>query len=629
MSTSLRAPRARLRLPPSVPPAPFALCAACLYLRRVEFEAYTFSLESHARWAAIATQLEGRERRVSGARLGCVLAAGAVFWIGYDTGWWSPALALVFVVGFAALVVYHDRLIRRRKRAQRAAAYHEGSLARIEGRWAGSGAEGEDYRDPTHPYAEDLDLFGRGSVFELLSRARTRSGERQLAAWLLGPSASDALRERQEAVRELADQIQLREDMAVIGEDLRVGLEPEALASWATSPPELASTSGRWLALGLVVATAATALGWALGWTSPLPFVIAVAAEALLAWLHRAAVHRILASVHRPTRDLQLLAEALARVEAHEFHCPRLRVLQGKLAATGASAAQCIDTLRRRVDILDTRKNELFAPLAALMLWGTQCAFAIEIWRRQHGSHIPGWLDAIGEMEALLSLAAYAHVHPDYVFPDITPSGPRFEAEQLGHPLLPRDGCIVNDVGLDRSVRVLLVSGSNMSGKSTLLRAVGLAAVLAQAGAPVRARRVTMSPLAIGASLRIVDSLQTGTSHFYAEIRRLRQIVDLTNGERSLLFLLDEILHGTNSHDRRIGAAAVVRELVRRGAIGLVTTHDLALAAIADEREAAARNVHFEDQIVDGVLTFDYTMRPGVVQRSNALELMRSVGLEV
>jgi DNA mismatch repair ATPase MutS len=256
-------------------------------------------------------------------------------------------------------------------------------------------------------------------------------------------------------------------------------------------------------------------------------------------------------------------------------------------------------------------------------------ALAIEAWRAVSGPAVAGWLAAAGELEALSALATYAYERPDEPFPEIVESGPLFEAEAAGHPLLPRAQCICNDVRLAAETAVLVVSGSNMSGKSTLLRTIGITAVLAQAGAPVRARRLRLSPLAVGTSMRIVDSLQAGTSRFYAEIQRLRQLVDLTQGPRPLLFLLDEILHGTNSHDRRLGAEAVVRGLLARGAVGLVTTHDLSLAAIVDRLAPRAANVHFEDHLANGRITFDYRMRPGVVQRSNALELMRAVGLEV
>jgi DNA mismatch repair ATPase MutS len=268
------------------------------------------------------------------------------------------------------------------------------------------------------------------------------------------------------------------------------------------------------------------------------------------------------------------------------------------------------------------------------VLWTTHLAFAVEAWRRHSGPVVRRWLTATGEMEALCSLASHAFEHPDDPFPEFVGEEALLEAEAIGHPLIERSRVVRNDVRMGGAgPRVLVVSGSNMSGKSTLLRTLGVNAVLAQAGAPVRARRLRMSPLAVGASIRVTDSLQGGVSRFYAEILRLRQILDATArpGPKGapVLFLIDEFLHGTNSHDRLIGAEAVVRGLVERGAIGLITTHDLALADIAGELGERAANVHFEDHIEDGRMVFDYALRPGVVRKSNAIELMRSVGLEI
>jgi DNA mismatch repair ATPase MutS len=235
----------------------------------------------------------------------------------------------------------------------------------------------------------------------------------------------------------------------------------------------------------------------------------------------------------------------------------------------------------------------------------------------------------VGEFEALGSLASYAYEHPQDPFPELVEDGACFEGEGLGHPLIPEARSVRTDLRLSGDLCVLIVSGSNMSGKSTLLRTLGTNTVLALAGAPVRARRLRLAPLQLGASIRVQDSLQAGASRFYAEITRLRQIVRLTEGALPVLYLLDEILHGTNSHDRRIGAEGVVRGLIERGAIGLITTHDLALARIAENLAPRAANVHFEDHLEGGRMTFDYRLRPGTVERSNALELMRSIGLEV
>jgi DNA mismatch repair ATPase MutS len=253
-------------------------------------------------------------------------------------------------------------------------------------------------------------------------------------------------------------------------------------------------------------------------------------------------------------------------------------------------------------------------------------AHAIENWRARIGPALPGWLEAVGEFEALVALAGYAHEHPDDVFPEIV-TAPCLHASGLGHPLLPASACVRNDVALDPEHALLLISGSNMSGKSTLLRAVGLAVVLGQAGAPVRAQALRFSPMPLGTCISIHDSLREGSSRFWAEITRLRAIDMATAGGRPLLFLLDELLSGTNSHDRLLGARAVLRQLLAHGAIGMVTTHDLALAQLADELSPRASNAHFEDGVRDGKMVFDYRMRPGVVERGNALALMRLLGL--
>jgi hypothetical protein len=406
-------------------------------------------------------------------------------------------------------------------------------------------------------------------------------------------------------------------------------LEPQALIEWSSSAPTLQASWVRVVAPLFAIAVAVTGVGWLMDAWSLLPFIGAALVEALVGLAFQSRVQVVIKAVERPTRDLSLLSELLGRLEREPFESEPLRRLRAALDVDGEPPSRQIASLKRRVEWLDARRNELFAPIAALLLWGTQCALAIEAWRVRHGNAVRRWLDAVAEFEALSSLAAHAYEHPHDPFPELTDGGLLFDAEGLGHPLLPEAACVRNDVRLGEQQRVLIVSGSNMSGKSTLLRSVGTNAVLALAGASVRARRMRLAPLAVGASLRIVDSLQTGTSHFYAEIKRLRQLVDIATGSLPLLFLLDEILHGTNSHDRRIGAEAVVRDLVHRGAIGLVTTHDLALARIAEAEDLGAINIHFEDHLEDGKMIFDYKMRPGVVTKSNALELMRSVGLDV
>ena len=346
---------------------------------------------------------------------------------------------------------------------------------------------------------------------------------------------------------------------------------------------------------------------------------------------------RVTDATDSASRDLVLLAELLERLENETFHAPLLQQLHARLrpgsqtgAVTQKTASAQIAHLGRLSARLDWQENKVFAPIAFALLWTAQVAMAIERWRKVSGRHIREWISTVGEFEALCSLAGYSYEHPADVFPELVDApGGCFEAEALAHPLMPDAQAIRNDVGLGSNTRLWIVSGSNMSGKSTLLRTIGINTVLAWAGAPVRATRLKISPLTLGASIRTLDSLQDGRSRFYAEITRLREIVALTSGPRPVLFLLDELLSGTNSHDRQAGAGAIVRALIDRGAMGLITTHDLALAHIADELPGRAANVHFADTLENGQLHFDYRLQPGVVERSNALDLMRSVGLEV
>jgi DNA mismatch repair ATPase MutS len=324
-----------------------------------------------------------------------------------------------------------------------------------------------------------------------------------------------------------------------------------------------------------------------------------------------------------------MLAGVLARLERERFGAAGLQDLRAALHVEGHPASRRIARLARLQELVDSRRNMLLAPLAALWMSGTLLAVALERWRRRSGPAVGAWLEAVGRFEALAALAGLAWERPGDPFPTLAAGGPRFEAEGLGHPLLPDEACVRNDVKLAAPLALLIVSGSNMSGKSTLLRAVGINVVLAQAGGPVCARRLELSPLTLGTCLHVHDSLRQGTSQFMAEITRLRRLLDAGSASRPLLFLLDEVLHGTNSHDRRLGAEALIRQLLARGAAGLVTTHDLALAAIAESLEPAVANVHFEDQLRDGRPVFDYRLRPGVVRRGNALALMRSVGFEV
>jgi hypothetical protein len=574
------------------------------------------------------------------ALLVLVAAAYAALARGLFAAWWLVAPLSAFLWVGARL----EGAIRARARMARAAAFYERGLARIDGRWAGAGEPGARFLDDQHLYARDLDLFGDGSLFELLCAARTRLGEETLAAWLCVPAPPEVAGARQEAVRELAPRVDLREDLAVLGEDARSGVHADALAAWGEAPSQAALFPPRAVALalsaggGLVLAGAAVyVLAIAEAVTLDPAARLALRAGCLsgaavlvaVFWRVRTRAERILHEADRAARDLDLLTGVLRRIEAERFSSPKLAALRAALDVHGRPPSWRIARLKRLMDLVDSRDHLLVRITSPLLLWDLHLVYAVDAWRSASGPALRRWLGAVGEVEALSSLAGYAAEHPRDVFPELTDAPASFDADGLGHPLIAEDRAVSNDVRLTGALRVIVVSGSNMSGKSTLLRTVGINAVLAQAGAPVRAARLRLSPLAIGASIRIQDSLQEGTSRFYAEITRLHGIMTQAGGDRPVLFLIDECLHGTNSHDRRIGAEAIVGGLVARGAIGLVTTHDLALAHIADALGPRGANMHFQDVLADGRMRFDFRLRPGVVQKSNALELMRSVGLEV
>ena len=596
--------------------------------------AYT---ERRAARVAARGVAEHRHRRLGNLRLLCVGAAaaigiGIVGGAGYSAWWVPAALVVVFWLG-----VRLDRVEAELYRLRRAIAFYGRGLARLDGTWAGTGkrddhiAESMESTGPAastasgessdsagsagaaHLYAADLDLFGSGSLFERISAARTRRGMATLAAWLLRPAPPDVVRARQAAVDELTPNLDLREDLAVLGNDTRVAIDTRTLAGWGAAPPAFDSaallTAGRIASVAGALALAAgvayvLAAGRSLdlddgvrsflGWY----FVVAVAAMAVFRRRATATTERVFKGVSAAARDAGLLAGVLARLEAERFRAPRLAELRARLDAGGRPPSRQVRRLNRLADQVDSRLNAFARLLGFFLVWDIHLAYAVERWRLDSGPALGGWLDTVGEMEALASLAGYRFERPTDVWPELVDGAPRFEAEGLAHPLLGAEA-VANDIRLAAEPQVLVVSGSNMSGKSTLLRTIGIGAVLAQAGAPVRARRLRMSPLEVGASIRITDSLQDGSSRFHAEITRLHAILaraassnptslsttspgmaspplsaasrdeaapegdDRTRAPAApVMFLVDECLHGTNSHDRLIGASAVVEGLV-------------------------------------------------------------------
>lgn len=584
-----------------------------------------------ARWRERIAALDRINFHISNGRLVLGVAGAVLVWLAFIRATISPWWPVAAWVAFAVLALVHAKRLQLFDRAKSAEQLYIRGLNRIAGSWAGAGRDGAVFLGG-HGYANDLDLFGPASLFELLNTCRTQTGENTLAGWLRGPAALDEVRARHVAVDELRPMLDFREDVAVLASESPVG-QTDLLLAWASSRPAHFPAALRGVLFAFALATVALSVAvfyerigseWLLAW---------VAVEVAIASIWRRQTHHVLHAIDTPEHDLALLAGLLARIESEPFTSPRLTTLQASLMTAGVAPSKRIAQLRTLVSWVDSTHNLLFGPIAYVLLLRQQLAVAIDRWHRAYGPTVEAWLRAAGEVEAFASLSTYAFERPADPFPELVDEGPLFEADALGHPLIAPASVVRNDVRLGgadgRAPRVVIISGSNMSGKSTLLRSVGVNVVLALAGAPVSAGRLRLSALVLGATLHVEDSLQAGHSRFYAEILRIRTIVEAARGPVPMLFLLDEILHGTNSYDRRIGAEGIVRALAGIGAIGFVTTHDLALTELPSMLGQAAVNMHFEDRLEDGKMIFDYRMRPGVVEHSNALALMRAIGLDV
>jgi hypothetical protein len=555
---------------------------------------------------------------------------------GDPTAWfYGVAIAL-----FIGLSVWHERVMRAMARANAAAAFYRAGADRIEDRWMRPEPSGARFKNPDHPYADDLDIFGPSSLFQLLSLCRTPMGESRLADWLLHAAAIPVIQERHARVAALKTRLDLRERVAVVNAGQRRFMHPEQLIAWAEQPRTLPPLRLVVVAMALLFAATFTSfMNGGSGWA-----VVGVAASngVLLGLLFKRA-HAIVEGLSSATASagVELVTNVIREIEREPFDEPALIALAARLKGDDRHppASQGIARLARVSDWADSLHNAYVRLGELPFLVTLQIAYAAEAWRRRYGAALRDWVDAIGEIEALSSLAGYAYEHPRDPFAELSgDTGATFEATEIAHPLIPAIEAVRNSFALSTSSRqalkpsgpqVLIVSGSNMSGKSTLMRTTGVNAVLALAGAPVRAERLRLTPLAVGTCLRHTDSLQEHRSGFYTEALRIRRIYELLNGPLPVLFLFDELLSGTNSKDRRIAAEGVVKTMLARHAIGMVTTHDLALTEIAAIFPAQVKNVHLQDHVEDGKMTFDYKLRDGVITHSNALELMRMIGLDV
>ncbi len=583
--------------------------------------------------------LSQRADRLANARLASFFLAFIFLILGGTTRPISPLLLSVsalLAVGFLIFLVLHQQALRSLKQVQGLYELNTQALARLDRNWQGIPVPEVSDFSRKFSFAKDLDLFGRASLFQLACTANTVQGRSTLERWFVTPAIPSIIQARQQAVAELAPQLESRQEMSLAGMPLTgktVGVE--RFLNWAEGEPWLPKRPWLvWFALGSAVVTLSL-VGLQLAGILPPLWVAPLLVNIVVTYVFTRDIHGLFASVSNRQGAIGQYAELLTIVSDLPVSSPELQRLQQAIKVDDLAAPAQLKRLDSLVGLADLRHSPFFyLPIQFLTLWDVPVLFLLERWQKRVGSRVRVWLDALGEIEALASLASLAHDNPDWTFPVIE-TGPlkRIDAYSLAHPLISPSRRVANDVSIGPQGTFLLVTGSNMSGKSTLLRSIGINVVLAQAGGPVCAQRFSLPPLTVETSMRVQDSLEDGVSFFMAELKRLKQVVEATGAtERTLLYLLDEILQGTNSSERQVAVRRVVAHLLKQGALGAISTHDLALADIKELSEAS-QPVHFRESIESDetgpVMTFDYKMRPGIATTTNALQLLEIVGLKL
>lgn len=540
---------------------------------------------------------------------------GQVFWIV------SAILILIFIL----MVFLHDNLFRTIRNLTRQLNFTTKSAVICATGCDPKGPDGSNHVPKNHPSAFDLNLFGKSSLFSSLCIARTRHGHQLLAKWLLDVSDVTEIKERADSVKELRDEINLRLQRVGYFPDSPNGIDLEDIIRWGNCQLPVIGLTALIYASFLAFFNLIALVLW-VGYGFPLSlFLTGLVFTTGFYGIYYSNLHLIYGPVRRKAEILRLIAESIKLFHEKDWKSPLLKRISKE---GGIGSYRSIMSLASTIDRWHARMNQFVAPFAFLALWDFFFARSIIAWHSKNGSRIRSWIQIIAEYECLDSLAHHAFLFPNACFPHVLCSPASFiEAKNLLHPLIPSAKCVVNDVCLSPPLRFILISGSNMSGKSTYMRTIGINAALALAGGPVHASQMSLTPLRIVATMQIQDSLHEGLSRFGAELARLKQIVELSHSPTPILFLLDEIFSGTNSTDRLAGAKGLVSELVSRGGIGMITTHDLALAEIPIEMRNKAANGHFSERMENGVMVFDYKFRPGKVTASNAQEMMRAIGI--
>ncbi|GAB3986980.1 MutS family DNA mismatch repair protein [Spirosoma daeguense] len=547
--------------------------------------------------------------------------------------------ALAGIIGFLVLLKKHQKVRRERDLNHQLVFINQDEAARLKRQYLRP-ETGEQYASPTHYYSGDLDVFGKHSLFRLLNRTHTYEGRNRLVKWLKFPAAPDAIRLRQMAAAELKPQLDWRQQFEALANlEETIDHSPEKLVKWATvaeTPLPGYLNSVRFI---LPAITLSLFSAWLMGHVPGVAVLVGMAVHGMVLSLVSKQVKEASEQTFDISNALGAFWNLFEQAEQVKGDTLRLEAIRNVLTDNKLSASAAVRQLASLTEGLNFRRNPYFYLFVGIVtLWDIHYLFRLERWRKTYGPDLAQWFNALGELEALNSLAGFAYAHPDYVTPDIADEQLVLDFTSAAHPLLPPERSIANSLEVKGVGQTLLITGSNMSGKSTFLRTVGTNVVLALAGAVVSAKRFWCSPVCVFTSMRTQDSLEESTSSFYAELKRLQTLINLTkqpdaenrqNGKQvPVLYFLDEILKGTNSADRHRGAEALIRQLHKTTASGFVSTHDLELGQLTDADEFV-RNFHFQSDLEEGKLIFDYKLRNGICQSFNASQLMQAIGIDM
>lgn len=581
-----------------------------------------------------AQQLQKRYNRFSLLRLLFFFGGLALVIFLFDVSVWLAMSSIVlWLLAFNRFLNWHQAISRDRQHHQHLAKVNADELRRLDKEFEGID-DGRDFLQAKHPYAIDLDLFGPYSFFQRYNRSSTSMGRERLAHYLLQPADYEEVMARQAAIQELTPQLDWRQHFQARGQSAEDAPEyRRQLIRWQAQAPFLRTLSYMPLVLWIlpvwnIALLVLPFLGYHWIWV-----VLGLLPGILLLRKYLQQINTTHAQTGRATKVLRFYGEMLQEVEGQTFESEKLKALHQTIAGKEKGASEGLKRLSHILAQLDLRYNVFAIFINIFVLWDLQYVYRLEKWKEQYGRHLDDWFEALGQIEALQSLATMKYNHADWVFPEIFPSleqAPHLlEGQGMGHPHIPKDKRVANDLFLPRKGHIKLITGSNMGGKSTFLRTVGLNVVLASMGSAVCAKQLSLPLLQIYSSMRTQDALHEETSSFYAELKRLKLILEAVKEQDNILFLLDEILKGTNSRDQHRGAKALVKQLLRYEGVGLIATHDLQIGKLEAQYPKAIENLCFEVEVADGELRFDYKKRKGVSESFNATQLMRDMGIEV